>query len=156
MKIADALVNARWFLSHRLDSVGRGSYLYNTRTNSDEKARLFGRYRDGYNIETVIPRSMPLLGEMTTLVQNGLKIEASGRNKDDRVFAATLAIAAWTDWVRPSMMTQNRSFLREMAREKQLSASPDQQVVNHIVLNHFKREAQIRQRAQIQRLIDGI
>ncbi len=156
LKIANALDNARWFLSHRLDATGVGSYLYNTKTTNDEKARLYGRFRDGYNLETILPRSVGLLGEMTTLVQNGLKIEASGRNKDDRIFSASLAIAAWTEWIRPSMIAQQRTYAREKANEDRLRSTDGQQVINHIVPNHFKRKEAGRREEQLRRLIEGM
>lgn len=156
MKIANALDNARWFLNHRMDSTGVGTYLYNTRTTNDEKARLYGRYRDGYNLETILPRSVSLLSEMTTLVQNGLKIEASGRNKDDRVFASALSIAAWTEWIRPGMIAQNRTYAREMANEKRLLSTSGKQVINNIVPNHFKRKEAARREEHLRRLIEGI
>lgn len=156
MKIANALDNARWFLSHRLDATGVGSYLYNTKTTNDEKARLYGRLRDGYNLETILVRSVALLSEMTTLVQNGLKIEASGRNKDDRVFSAALAVAAWAEWIRPSMIAQNRTFAREKANEERLRSTSGQQVINHIVPNHFKRKEAQRKEEQLRRLIEGM
>lgn len=155
MKILDALNNARWFLNHRLDQTGVGSYLYNTKTTQDEKARLYGRYRDGYNLEQIIPRSVGLLSEMTTLVQDGLKIEASGRNKDDRVFGAALAITSWTEWIRPTMIVNNQTFAREMAREKSVQGEEGKQVVNHIVANHFKRKESERRQDALQKLIDG-
>lgn len=157
MKIADALTNARWFISHRLDATGVGSYLYNTKTTTDEKARLFGRFRDGYNLETVLPRSIPLLSEMTTLVQNGLKIEASGRNKDDRAFAAGLAISAWTEWIRPGMSATNRTYAREMIVQKQHDAAKasGDMVMHGMVERFFEKKKAERSSAYLQRLIDG-
>lgn len=157
LKITDALDNARWFLRYRADQVGPGKYLYNTKTTQDVKAALYGRLRDNYGTESVIVRSVSLLDEMRTLVQNGLKIEASGRNKDDRVFAAALATAAWTDWVRIDMLTNNQTFMRERAREQQSEAALAQgdHVMHGFVNRYFTKKQEERQQAYLQRLIDG-
>lgn len=157
MKILDALNNARWYLSHRLDQTGVGSYLYNTKTTQDEKARLYGGMRDGYNLETILPRSLGLLDEMRTLRQDGLKIEASGRNKDDRVFAAALAVGAWTKWIRPEMMAKNQTFAREMARQSQndKNSAIGDHVMHGLVQRHFEKKRQERVDEMRRRLIEG-
>lgn len=157
LKITDALDNARWFLRHRADQVGPGKYLYNTKTTQDEKARLYGRLRDNYSTDSVIVKSVGLLDEMRTLVQDGLKIEASGRNKDDRVFSAALAVAAWTDWIRPEMLTNNQTFMREMARQQQMDAAvaSGDHVMQGFVGRYFTKKQEEKQQAYLRRLIDG-
>lgn len=156
MQILNALDNARWFLYSRLESVGGASYVYNTRVTTKEKPLLCGLFRDTYNTEQALIRSVQLLSEMTTLIQDGDKIEASGRNKDDRVIAGALAVSAWANWVRQAMIVNQQTWAREMAREQQLAPeAPGQQVVNHIVANHFKRKEAERTQDHLRRIIDG-
>lgn len=143
LDVAESLNSARWFLWTRVDALNP-SYSYNTRTTASEKARIYGGLRDSYNSEQLIVRSVPLLDEMTTLRQDGLKIEASGRNKDDRVFAAGLAHMAWTEWVRPKMMAENRTFSREMALEAEYEKRGSE-VNNHIIANYFEKKKQERE-----------
>lgn len=145
LDIAESLNNARWFLWSRQDVLSP-TYQYNTKTTANEKARVYGSLRDEYNSEAAIIRSVPLLEEMQTLRQDGLKIEASGRNKDDRVMAAALANISWVQWVRPNMMAAQRYYNREMALEAEYEKRGSD-VNNHIVANFFevkKREREAR------------
>lgn len=156
-RILETLINVRWYVSHRLDAMGKGSWLFNTKATQDEKARLYGRMRDGYSTEQVEPRSMLLLKEMTTLVQNGLKIEASGRNKDDCVFAAALAVSAWAEWIRPGMMAEQRTFVREQAKQMQTDKAKrtGDHVMQNLVKTYFEQKTQERTDARLRMLIDG-
>ena len=156
MNIANALDTARWFLYHRPDSMGAG-YAYNWKTGWDTKMLLFNRFRDAYNTDQLTIRSVPALEEMLTLVQDGDSIAASGRNKDDRAFAAGLACYAWGEWIRAGMMVQNRTFEREQAMDQQRieTKTSDTPVTDTMVERFFNRQAKDRQQAQLDALIRG-
>jgi hypothetical protein len=72
---------------------------------------------------------------MNNVVQDGSSLGApEGRgddSKDDRVFAAALAIRAWLEWIRPSMISEGLTYARVMQEEsgetsKQVSRINDQ------------------------------
>lgn len=154
LQITNALDNARWFLFHRPDSPS-GGYMFNTRTTDTVKAEVYGSFRDHYNTEALLVRSLPLLDEMRTLVQNEHKIEASGRNKDDRVFAGGLANQAWVKWVRQSMIIAQRTHSREMAKQRQEEGPQSNLVVNHIVTNYFAEKQQEKAEAYRRLMVEG-
>lgn len=150
---AGALDLARWFLYHRPDTPGQG-YMYNWKTNFDNKIEMFNGMRDEYNSSRLVIRGSHLLEEMTTLVQNGTSIGASGRNKDDRPFAAGLACYAWRTWVRFPMMAENRTFEIEMRKQQEIDASGGN-VVQGIIPFFFQRRQAERAEADFQRLLNS-
>lgn len=112
-----ALDQMRWFLYSRPDSVGP-NYAYNWKTSSENKQYMLNRFRNDYGTEDVLIRSIPLLSEMQTFVQDGFTLHAKGRNKDDRVMAAGLAHFAWCEWVRsPLMAGIGNTYLQVTERE---------------------------------------
>ena len=153
LKAEDCLEGAKWFLWHRPDSMGAG-YAYNFKTNFDSKVLIFNKFRDLYGVEQAIPRSRYLLEEMVTLVQNGDTIAASGRNKDDRIFAACLATYAWDMWRRVPMLAENRTYEREMAEQNRVESSNTDHVMGHIIPDFFKQQATNRRQAYLNSLDD--
>lgn len=151
LNVQRSLDTTRWYLWHRPDSMGSG-FAYNWRTSWDNKLMAFNRLRDAYNTEQFIVRSVPLLNEMLTLVQDGDTIAASGRNKDDRVFAAALANYAWAEWVRAGMMADNRTFDREMAAQMKRDEIGGK-VVDQIIPNFFKARAAEREDNEWRRIL---
>lgn len=149
----EALDQARWFLYHRMDTPGQG-YMFNWKTNHDNKQEMFNAFRDGYNTDQVIIRSLPLLDEMRTLVQNGVSIQASAGKKDDRPFATGLAHYAWVHWIRFPMLTENRTYEREMAKQRELTAQGGQ-VVQGIIPQFFARKEAERREAEFQRFLNS-
>ena len=83
----DIFSSVRWFLYHRPDSMGAG-YVYNWKTNSDNKLQIMNELRDTYAVNHLDVFSVPLLEEMERVVQEGSEIKAEGRAHDDRVFAS--------------------------------------------------------------------
>lgn len=153
MGIADALDRARWFLYPRPQAVGPG-YTWNWTTTNDKKLSMLNGVRDAYNTEQLIVRSVPLLGEMTTLVQNGMSIGASGRNKDDRVFATGLAHYAWARWIRAPLMADSRTFTKEMRLQSEREVVTGR-VVENLIPNFFRQKAAERNEAELRRLLEG-
>jgi hypothetical protein len=153
LKMLDVLNHMRWFLWHRVDSMG-GGYAYNWKTGWDNKMTALNAMRDGYNVQRLIPRSIPLLGEMVTLVQVGDAIQASGRNKDDRVFSTALANYAYEEFIRPEMMVQNRTWARE--QQKQMDAAKEEPTpLGETLIMHFFRQQEAERNAmQLKRLIE--
>ena len=153
LKTEDCLDGAKWFLWHRPDSMGKG-YAYNWSTTFNNKVLLFNKYRDCYSTEQAIVRSLHLLEEMLTLKQDGDHIAASGRNHDDRVFAAGLAVYAWDQWRRVGMMAENRSYEREMAEQNRIESTSTDHVMGHIIPDFLAAQAAKRRQAYLDSLDD--
>jgi hypothetical protein len=124
-------------------------YAYNWSTTFGNKMLLFNKFRDTYSTEQAVVRSLHLLEEMLTLTQDGDRIGASGRNKDDRVFAAGLAIYAWDMWRRVGLMAENRTYDREMAEQARMESTNQDHVLGHIIPEFFKSKAMERQQAYL-------
>jgi hypothetical protein len=137
----DAAANARWYLYHKVDSPGAG-YMANFETNWRTKMELLHGYRGVYVSREIAIRSMGLLREMSIVVDNDGEIgapESSDENmKDDRVFAAALAVRAWSDWIRKSMLMQGLTYDVVMAMERGQEQSVQTTRLNSIVKNFLK------------------
>lgn len=125
IKVGSALDSMRWFLDRKVIDNSR-SFAFNFKTNLAKKNTMFNQFRDSYNYEALIPRSVPLLGEMKKIFQDGDHISpaAEGKDKDDRVFAACLAHKVWADQMRASLMADGETFMRASQREQQQDANP--------------------------------
>ena len=77
--------------------------------------------------------ALPIL---KTIVRDGGSIEASGRNKDDRVIAAALACAAFAEQVQPRMIAQG---ITKRISEEQEKYTPEQIAVGRNVSDYLKR-----------------
>lgn len=136
----DVLGTARWYLYHRPDAMGAG-YAMNFETTWRTKQEIMHGMRGSYSTNELHVRSIPLLEEMCVVVQEGAEIGApeskSEDCKDDRVFATALAIRAWTNWTRRSMVAEGETYDRVMARERG-ELTPVTEGLNRIVVNFFK------------------
>jgi len=159
LKIGQALNSIRWFLDRKVDTVGSG-FAYHFKTNLSKKNTMFNQFRDNYNYETLVPRSVPLLEEMLRLRQDGDTISpaAVGKDKDDRVFAAALACKIWCDQIRSGLMARNETFELVTKREQKEDEDTPMSVENArgavIVQNYFWnrfREAEEQVRAKFRR-----
>ena len=83
---------------------------------------------DIYSLETI--------DEMKSIVRDGGSIEASGRNKDDRVIAAALAAAAYAEQVQPRLIQMRISKSVSRAHEDK---TPEQIAVGRGVSDYLKR-----------------
>jgi len=101
----DFLSLANWHIYRRPDAPGPG-YAYNTMVSHDIKFRMMNQLRDSFVTNQLRVRSRALLKEMSDVRQEGSDISASGRNKDDRVFAAALANMTWIENVRGGLIAQ--------------------------------------------------
>jgi hypothetical protein len=80
--------------------------------------------------------SMDTIEEMKTIVRDGGSIEASGRNKDDRVIASALACAAYAEQVQPRLIQMK--ITRDVSRSQQ-EHTPEEIAVGRGVANYLKR-----------------
>jgi hypothetical protein len=80
--------------------------------------------------------STELIDEMKTIVRDGASIEATGRNKDDRVMAAALATAAYAEQLQPRLIAQK--LTRDTSRKTD-EMTPEQVAVGRNVSDYLKR-----------------
>lgn len=107
----DFTAQARWYLYRKYDTPSGGNSLLGFKTSRDTKIEIMNQLRDSHIKEELIIHSVPLVEELKVVVvgETG-SIEAPGRNKDDRVFAAALANRAWIDQVRPGMIAMGATY----------------------------------------------
>jgi hypothetical protein len=149
-KLDDVFSATRWYLYHRPDSIGAG-YAYGWKTTMDNKILILNQLRDAYSLRHLRVRSVPLLQEMETVIQDGSSIEASGRNKDDRVFASALANKAYIDWIRPNMIANNLTYESVIRAERAALENPNQTMMHAIVQDWFRIKEEERAEEEIQR-----
>ena len=75
-------------------------------TTSATKERMLSYMKDYFERGMMAIYSQDTIEEMKTMVRDGGSIEASGRNKDDRVIASALACAAFAEQVQPRLIVQ--------------------------------------------------
>lgn len=133
--LQDFITQARYFLYHRPDSMGAG-YVYNWKTTSENKQLILNQMRDLYMTKQLEIRSIPLLEEMQTVVQDGVEIKGSGTNKDDRTFATALALKAYIEWIRKPLVDAKKTFDNAVVEEKN-AKSPYKTFMQGIVEDHY-------------------
>jgi hypothetical protein len=135
----DFLHTARWYLYHKPDSFGAG-YAKGWDSTSSTKWELMCQIKDSHTTGLMLIRSVPLVEEMLTVVQDGSEIAAPGRSKDDRMFAAALANRAWIDGIRSSMIAQGLSYEAVLAQEGQEEHNKGAAFVDRIVMNYMQAQ----------------
>ena len=135
----DFLQNARWYLYHKPDSLGAG-YAKGWLSSHDSKWRMMCGLKDSHASGIMLLRSVPLVEEMLTVVQDGSEISAPGRAKDDRVFAAGLANLGWAEWFRPGMIQRSETYDAVMAMENGEEQNKLQSFVGKIVQSFMTRQ----------------
>jgi|SRR5215469_3387270 len=132
------LSNARWYMYNKPDSMGAG-YVYNWKTNSDNKQMIMNKLRDEFSQSRIRIQSRPALREMEKVVQDGATIMAAGAGKDDRVFALALAIEAYTRWLRPSLISEGQTYAQVSKQEAERGKRNPAGMVPYVVQDFFKR-----------------
>lgn len=117
-------------------------------TNVTNKITIMNQLRDAYSTNQLEIRSLPLMGEMQTVEQDGANIEASGRNKDDRVFATALVVRAWIDIKRPTMITLGKTLEAEMKKEAMIKNDPRQTLVGNVIAQFYAEQESKRGQAR--------
>ena len=153
MRIGDFLDSARWFLFKKADAVAAAPAVYNTKMSADMKPVVLNRFNDAYSSDQLIVRSLGLLEEMRTIKRDGDKIRAGGRSKDDRVMAAALANYAWKEWVQVGMMSEQRTWEREMRAQLDRSSSSTS-VLSQIIPSFFAEHRDRRDELALQALVE--
>lgn len=135
----DFLQNMKWYLYHRPDSMGAG-YAKGTQLSHDLKWRMMLGYKDSHTSGLLLTRSVGLVEEMLTVVQDGSDISAPGKAKDDRVFAAAYANLTWVEWIRPSLIQNGMSYEMVLRMESEEDQDKGSAFVDQIVANFMRKQ----------------
>ena len=132
MNVYGSMQNYIW---RRNDTMGGMSNSIGWLTTSSSKERMLSYMKDYFERQMMGIYSLDLLEEMKTIVRDGASIEASGRNKDDRVIAAALAAAAFAEQLQPRLIAQK---LTKNVSRGQDESTPEQIAVGRNVSNYLK------------------
>jgi hypothetical protein len=133
MDVYSSMSNYIW---RRNDTLGGPSNSIGWLTTSSTKERMLSYMKDYFERGMMNIVSIDLIEEMKTIVRDGGSIEASGRNKDDRVIAAALAAAAYAEQVQPRLIKQG---ITKSISQSQESYTPEQIAVGRNVSDYLKR-----------------
>ena len=132
MDVYGSMQNYIW---RRNDTMGGMSNSIGWLTTSATKERMLSYMKDYFERGMMAIYSMDTLDEMKTMVRDGGSIEASGRNKDDRVIATALAAAAYAEQLQPKLV--NMKISRAVSRSQE-SQTPEEVSVGRGVSNYLK------------------
>jgi hypothetical protein len=124
------LSHVRNYLYRRIDSLGGGA-MYHTKTNTDVKEMYLNMYRDLVDRGEAVIRSEELLDEMKIIVREESFLGASGRAKDDRVIASSLAALNYVQYIKYQMAREKRTYAEETKRR---AASDKQRAEGKVLL----------------------
>lgn len=132
MDVFGSMSNYIW---RRNDTMGGMSNSLGWITTQGTKERMMNYTKDLFERGMLAVYSVDTIEEMKTIIRDGASIEASGRNKDDRVMAMALACAAYSEQVQPQLI--QRKLSRKVSRELE-AKTPEQLSVGKGVSNYLK------------------
>ena len=135
-KLMDVYGSMSNYIWRRNDTLGGMSNSIGWLTTSATKERMLSYMKDYFERGMMNVYSLDLIEEMKTIVRDGGSIEASGRNKDDRVIAAALAAAAYAEQVQPRLIQQR--VTRDVSRGQE-DKTPEEVAVGRNVSDYLKR-----------------
>ena len=135
--LMDVLGHMTNYLWRRQDSLGGPTNSIGWLTTSASKERMLAYMKDYFERGMLAIYSLDTLDEMKTIVRDGGSIEASGRNKDDRVIASALACAAYAEQVQPRLIQMK--ITRDVSRKKDAHNEPVGEAMNKNVGNYLKK-----------------
>ena len=134
--LMDVLGSMQNYIWRRNDTMGGLSNSIGWLTTSATKERMLSYMKDYFERGMMAIYSMETIEEMKTIVRDGGSIEASGRNKDDRVIASALACAAYAEQVQPRLIQMK--ITRDVSRAQQ-EHTPEELAVGRNVADYLKR-----------------
>ena len=134
--LMDVYGNMQNYIWRRNDTLGGMSNSIGWMTTAATKERMLTYMKDYFERGMLDLWDMDTLEEMKTTIRDGGSIEASGRNKDDRVIACALACAAFAEQVQPRLIAQK--ITRQVSRVQD-DFSPEQLTVGRNVSDYLKK-----------------
>jgi hypothetical protein len=135
--LLDVLSHMQNYIWRRNDAMGTLSASIGWVTTTQTKERMLTYMKDYFERGMMAIYSGDTLEEMKTMIRDGGSIEASGRNKDDRVVATALASAAYAEQVQPRLIQMGHT--RDLSRKLEPDNSPEGFAVNRNVGDYLKR-----------------
>jgi hypothetical protein len=132
MNVLGSMTNYIW---RKNDAMGGLSGSIGWLTTSATKERMLSYMKDYFERNMMTIRCMDTIDEMKTVVRDGGSIEATGRNKDDRVIASALAAAAYAEQVQPQLIARK---LTRAVNKKQEEMTPEEVTMGRNVSNYLK------------------
>ena len=126
--LMDVLSHMTNYLWRRNDNMGGISNSIGWQTTSATKERMLSYMKDYFERGMMEIKSIDTIEEMKTIIRDGASIEASGRNKDDRVIASALACAAFAEQVQPRLIQMRHT----RDRSKKLEPKQDNGAIGDI------------------------
>jgi hypothetical protein len=134
--LMDVYANMQNYIWRRNDTLGGMSNSIGWLTTAATKERMLTYMKDFFERGMMDIYDMDTIEEMKTIIRDGGSIEASGRNKDDRVIAAALACAAFAEQVQPRLIAQR---ITKNVSRTQDEFTPEQLTVGRNVSDYLKR-----------------
>lgn len=146
--VKNILDNVRTYMYSRYDSMVGGPTAWHWKTTTQSKVVVMNQLRDAFALDQIRIKSVDCLEEMRKVVQEGLSVKGEGSSKDDRVMALALAVRAWIDGERNTLMS-NR-----ITRESRQKASTgldeldlQSEHMRGIIADYFARAEEQRKKA---------
>lgn len=133
MDVYSSMQNYIW---RRNDTLGGMSNSIGWLTTSATKERMLTYMKDYFERGMMDIYDIDTIDEMKTMIRDGSSIEASGRNKDDRVIGTALACAAFAEQVQPRLIAQK---ITRMVSRSQEEHTPEEISVGKNVSDYLKR-----------------
>ena len=133
MNVYGSMQNYIW---RRNDTLGGPSNSIGWLTTAATKERMLTYMKDYFERNMMNVFDIETIDEMKTIIRDGGSIEASGRNKDDRVIASALACAAFAEQVQPRLIAQK--ITRSVSRSQE-DHTPEEISVGRNVSDYLKR-----------------
>lgn len=133
MDVYSSMQNYIW---RRNDTLGGMSNSIGWLTTSATKERMLTYMKDYFERGMMDIYDIDTIDEMKTMIRDGSSIEASGRNKDDRVIGTALACAAFAEQVQPRLIAQK--ITRAVSRSQE-EHTPEEISVGKNVSDYLKR-----------------
>jgi len=134
--LMDVYGNMQNYIWRRNDTMGGLSNSIGWMTTAATKERMLTYMKDYFERGMLDIYDIDTIDEMKTTIRDGSSIEASGRNKDDRVIATALACAAYAEQVQPRLISQK---LTKRVSRVQDDFTPEQLTVGRNVSDYLKR-----------------
>jgi hypothetical protein len=139
VELMDVLSHMTNYLWRRNDNMGGVTNSIGWQTTSATKERMLSYMKDYFERGMMEVLSIDTIEEMKTIIRDGSSIEASGRNKDDRVIASALACAAFAEQVQPRLIQMRLTRDRSKKQDPKESNGAITDISQRTVGDYLKR-----------------
>jgi len=126
--------NMKHFFYSKADSLSK-EFAYHYVMSDGRKRELLAKFKDAFELQRLIPQSVPMLDEMRHIINDDGHVSAEGAYKDDKVMAAALAFEAWRAWLQPILKSKAHTRARAEGIERAGGEAP----VDQLILNYLRK-----------------